>query len=685
MLSRTALRRFLKVAILAAAPLAAGVSHAQASLTLLHNNDGESKLLGSGAFGGIGYFSTILDSTRTAAEGAGRDVLLISSGDNVLAGLAFTASQRAGTYYDAIALARLEYDAITLGNHDFDFGPDVLGDFIDQYAAAGGTAPFLSANLDFSAEPNLHVQVDAGRIARSTVVTRDDQQYGIIAATTETLPTVSSPRDVVVGNVLAAIQAEVTALQALGVNKIILSSHLQGVTSELALIPQLSGIDIVIAGGGDEYLINPATGGDRYSDTLDNVNDTPDDGFSLRYGAYPLSATDSVGNPVAVVTTVGEYRYLGRLDVEFDEGGVVTSVNGNPILVDALAAGNVQDPTLVADVINPLLDAQAVLSSNLIGTTDVGLNGRRGAIVNPPTVVVSRIGTAGVRNSETNEGSLVADALLWRAVTAPDNGMTPGRRFIALTNGGGIRNDNIIPVGNLSERTTIDMLPFDNYVSVVGGVTAQGLKAMLENAVSRWAAGDGRFLQIANFRFVWDPKRQPTTFSTPANTMDDVAISGSRVRRIEFLDGTVIYDAATGAWYPDPIDVVTNSFTASGGDGFDFAGDNNNDLPGTPALPRVNLPYSYQQALFDFIREYLAGQVTALQYPAGGSGRIAIRGDADADGDIDQNDVNLIVAARNTLPSGPYDSRNLNGDAVIDALDARLATLECSRARCAVN
>jgi len=137
----------------------AGISSAQASsLTLFHNNDGESKLFGDANFGGVAHFKTTLDNLRTA--NAGRDQLTISSGDNFLAGLAFNASLSSGplgsrTYYDALAMQQIGYDAITIGNHDFDFGPAVLADFIGYYNTQGGTAPFLSANLNFSGESAL--------------------------------------------------------------------------------------------------------------------------------------------------------------------------------------------------------------------------------------------------------------------------------------------------------------------------------------------------------------------------------------------------------------------------------------------------------------------------------------------------------------------------------------------------
>ena len=58
-------------------------------------------------------------------------------------------------------------------------------------------------------------------------------------------------------------------------------------------------------------------------------------------------------------------------------------------------------------------------------------------------------------------------------------------------------------------------------------------------------------------------------------------------------------------------------------------------------------------------------------------------GDVDGDGDVDRDDVNAITAARNSNANGPFDPRNLNGDARIDVVDARLAVNACTRPGCA--
>jgi len=61
---------------------------------------------------------------------------------------------------------------------------------------------------------------------------------------------------------------------------------------------------------------------------------------------------------------------------------------------------------------------------------------------------------------------------------------------------------------------------------------------------------------------------------------------------------------------------------------------------------------------------------------------IWLKGDVDNDGDVDLDDLNLILSARNTPASGPDDPKDLDGDGVITVLDARKLVLLCTRPRC---
>jgi len=59
-------------------------------------------------------------------------------------------------------------------------------------------------------------------------------------------------------------------------------------------------------------------------------------------------------------------------------------------------------------------------------------------------------------------------------------------------------------------------------------------------------------------------------------------------------------------------------------------------------------------------------------------------GDINVDGVVDQSDLNLVLAARNTPANSPNDLKDLDGDGTITALDARKLTLLCTHPRCAV-
>lgn len=556
-------------------------------LTILHNNDGESALLPNGDEGGVARFATVVQHAKQQAlltppntDSPRQGVLFVSSGDNFLPSPAFAASRHDGVFYDAVALDLLGYDAIALGNHDFDFGPDQLAAFIRQGFRHPGQPPYLSANLDFTGEPALQALVDRGVIAKSTIVQAHGERIGVIGATTVNLPFISSPRRVIVHAVKPAVAAEIDALEASGINKIILISHLQGVAEDIALAKQLAGIDVMIAGGGNELLANP---GDRLL-----PSDTPKDIF----GAYPISATDADGKAVPVVTTAGQYSYLGRLVVDFDESGHVIGTSGGPLRVvsPAVGADGVEgDRQMQQRVESPVKAFTANLATHIIAKSAVNLDGTR----------------TNVRSQETNEGDLITDAQLWQAKRlAASFGVESAD--VALQNGGGIRNDSLIPAGNISELETFEMVPFANFVTVVKGVTRATFKALLENAVSRIDAtgaavgsGTGRFAQVAGFRFTYRS-------TVPA---------GRRVLSVTLGDGTPIVRG--GVVQPGAaLNVAIIDFLARGGDEYDFAG-----------ASFTTLGVSYQQAVSNYITAPtavggLGGVISATDYPEGGGGRI---------------------------------------------------------------
>ncbi len=59
------------------------------------------------------------------------------------------------------------------------------------------------------------------------------------------------------------------------------------------------------------------------------------------------------------------------------------------------------------------------------------------------------------------------------------------------------------------------------------------------------------------------------------------------------------------------------------------------------------------------------------------------RGDLNADGTVDRNDLSILLDFLNRAATPPSDARDLNGDGVIDALDARILVTLCTRPGCA--
>jgi len=561
------------VGILVSVPASVGAQDTEGDdpfvLTILHNNDGESKLLpDDGSDPGVARFVALMKQLQAGASGSG--VVTLTSGDNFLASQEFGVSlAREGPLYDSVALSGV-YDAMALGNHDFDMGPEVTARFIKGFDPA---IPFLSANLDFSAEPELQALVDEGLIAPSTVIVTGGERVGVIGAVTPMLPNISSPRNVVVSPVLPAVRAEVAALAADGVDKIILVSHLQDVEEEKELVASLSGVDVVIAGGGDDLLRN------------DGDTCLPDE---QAVEPYPIMVEDSAGTMVPVVTAPGGYRCIGELNVTFDAGGNVTAAEGRSVGVGFDVE---PDPGVQTTVIEPLTAAVALISSEVIGASEVELDGRKPM----------------VRTVATNEGNLLADALRATATNLAEGFGSPVPD-VAIQNGGGIRNDAVIPPGDITVGTTWDIAPFRNFV-VVGEVPRETFHILLEQALDRLPGAGGQFAQVSGFTLTYDPSAPAREIARDGDC-SLVGNPGGRVREVVLDDGTVIVTG--GQVVPgDPVVLATIDFLAGGGDCYPLA-----DVEFT------KLGVSYQQALANYVSEDLGGKITAEDYPAGGGGRI---------------------------------------------------------------
>ncbi len=546
-------------------------------LTLLHNNDGESALTPTqpeegSEFGGAARFATVVDNLRSQAAQQTAGSLMLSSGDNYLAGPAFTASLENDEFYDAQVIEQIGYDALAIGNHDFDFGPDTLAAFIDEFQSP---PPFVSANLDFSGEPSLQALVDDGTIAERTTLTVGGHDVGVVGATTPELPRISSPRGVeVINDVAGEVQQEIDALESAGVDTVVLISHLQGVDADLALAPNLSGLDIMIAGGGGELLANP-------DDELLPADEPRGENVT---GPYPLWQVNQDGYEVPVVTTTGQYDYVGRLIAGVTALGQVGAVD--PDSGPQRVFQQAPDST-VASIVDEVEAFEQQLSEQVVAESEVELNGVR----------------EDVRSMETNYGNLIADSALWQATElAPDFDLP--EPDVALQNGGGIRQSTTPGPGDITALDTFDALPFGNLLGVVPDVPREQFKQILERTVAQHE--DGGFAQIGGFELTWDLSAQAQELGEDGS----ITTAGERVRQVTLDDGTVVVEDG-GVVAGDPVAIAINGFSGRGGDGYPFGG-----------TEFTSVGVTNRQGLVNYMQDELGGTVTAADYPEGGEGRI---------------------------------------------------------------
>jgi 5'-nucleotidase len=229
-----------------------------------------------------------------------------------------------------------------------------------------------------------------------------------------------------------------------------------------------------------------------------------------------------------------------------------------------------------------------------------------------------------IRTAEANLGNLLADSLLWHGTVYGSTLGTP-IPTIAITNGGGIRNNSIIGPGLISVLNTFDIAPFNNTAVVVPNVSPARLKQLLENCVANvpgtpgGGSDTGRFGQISGFTFTWNSQgtRQLTTTSnidvyTRTNTITQ---QGTRIVDVTLNDGTAII--RNGAVVPGApnVNIATVDFLAQGGDQYKLED-----------LPNVRLgAFTYQLVLENYIRQWLGGDINGMNYPATGERRIIRR------------------------------------------------------------
>lgn len=256
---------------------------------------------------------TVIDQERAK----GKPVLVLNAGDDFI-----------GTLWDhhfkgkAVShfVNQLGITAMTLGNHDFDYGPDVTLDYIKQL-----NFPVVSGNLN----ANGH---EIGNYVRQyALVEVHGHKVGICGSTTQVTQEWSKPYPVKMEDSHWKARECVEKLKAQGVKIIIMLSH-EGYNADKYLARKVPGLDLVVGGHSHAFLYSgqaPSMAKDHAA--KDNI-----------WGSYPTWEESWVepGRSIPVLQAGWASRYMGRVEVEFDDNGNLLSMHGAPILLGSDSSDN---------------------------------------------------------------------------------------------------------------------------------------------------------------------------------------------------------------------------------------------------------------------------------------------------------------------------------------------------------
>ena len=430
-------------------------------ITIVHTNDTHSRV-----DAGIG-FAKVATKIKEIKE-SNPNTLVVDAGDT-LHGQTFATISKGESILDL--MNAIGYDVMTPGNHDFNYGQERLLE-LTGYA----NFPIISSNL---------VKSDGTTLLDPYIIKEiGGLRIGIFGLSTPETAYKTNPLNVeglTFANPAEISKKMVAELEEKGVDAIIALAHLgidkESTDTSYSVRDNAKGIDLII---------------DGHSHSL-------------------LKDIDNEGKDTIIVST-GEYNNnLGIVNLVF-EGGKLKAIE--PSLFTIEDAEDLVGDDEIAALINATTEKNKVITSVVVGKTDVILNGEREQ----------------VRGGETNLSNLITDSML--NLTGAD---------IAITNGGGIRAS--IQPGEITMGDIITVLPFGNYV-VVKEYTGDKVLQAIEHGTASYPDLAGSFAQVAGITYTLDLNQEA------GKRVKDVKVAGKA------LDLNKKYK------------VATNDFMAVGGDDY---------------------------------------------------------------------------------------------------------------------
>lgn len=237
-------------------------------LTILHTNDEHSALIPHSptvdfhpekenpTIGGYGRLSSAVNEIRGKKELAGEPVLLLSAGDYI-GGSAFSWLIPAGFAPELEIKQMIGYDAVVIGNHEYDYGPDILANYYIEagYPAAHEETMIIASN---TVAPADHPLAANNLYLESALLELDNGLkvglFGLIGKQAISYTTANEPVEFTDQHETAGRMVE--ELRNKGAQLVIAITHSR-VEEDIELARDVSGIDVIIGGHCHSALDEP--------------------------------------------------------------------------------------------------------------------------------------------------------------------------------------------------------------------------------------------------------------------------------------------------------------------------------------------------------------------------------------------------------------------------------------------
>ena len=423
-------------------------------------------------------------------EAKGAEVILVDAGD-YSQGTTYVSSTKGA---DAVTMMNAAgYDVVTLGNHEFDYGYAQLKENMSK-------AKFKVVCADVFNENGTPI-FDANY----TYTTKSGVKVGFFGMETPETQTKANPALIkgltfATGDAFTKAAADqVAALKDADV--VICLAHL-GIDAESA--PYRS-TDLYAAVKGIDFII---------------------DGHS-----HTVMTKGEKGEPIQSTGTA--FANIGVIVID----NATKKIESNSLF--EIKEDTAKDAT-VAAAAQKIIDRIDKEYGAVFAKSEVVLNGAKAP--------------NGNRDSETNNGDLITDAMLWKVMQNKEGLTVDADHVVAITNGGGIRA--AIEPGDVTKKDINTVLPFGNTVVTIY-ITGEELLEVLE--ASTYSLPVGGFPHVAGINYTIS-----TAVAYDANAETYPASTYYGPKSIN----RVTINSINGKEFKadDTYAVVTNDFSAAGGD-----------------------------------------------------------------------------------------------------------------------